>query len=189
MKGQSQNNGKLAEFFAEEYDHLERYVSSRLRDPEYDSGDIVQDVALNLFTKADISSQIENVAAYVYRALKNKVIDLLRKKRQPKMSLDDDYSGPLQAEVADDAHWESENRMWRDEQFDLAMEVLTRLKPKQQEIILATELEGHSFETLSKEWDIPIGTLLSRKHRAMAKLQVMLAEENEKINQNERSIK
>ena len=48
---------------------------------ERDSEDIVQDVFLNIFDRADITMPIENAAAYVYQALRNKVIDYLRKRR------------------------------------------------------------------------------------------------------------
>jgi DNA-directed RNA polymerase specialized sigma24 family protein len=36
---------------------------------------------------------------------------------------------------------------------------------------IATEIDGYTFRELSKEWGLPMGTLLVRKHRAVAALQ------------------
>jgi len=35
---------------------------------------------------------------------------------------------------------------------------------------MATEFENRTYEELSEEWDVPLGTLLSRRHRALSKL-------------------
>ncbi len=56
-------------------------------------------------------------------------------------------------------------------------DTIEELRPDQQDIIIATELEGYTFEELSNEMEVPIGTLLSRKHRAIAKLQKLMNEE------------
>lgn len=43
-----------------------------------------------------------------------------------------------------------------------------------QSIIIANEFEGKTVRELSKEWNTPMGTLLSRRHRALAKLRDIL---------------
>ena len=70
---------------------------------------------------------------------------------------------------------------WTDPEVEIAVmyELMEELSPDQQEIIIKTEIEGFTFEELSQEWDIPIGTLLSRKHRGMAKLQKLMTEYQE----------
>jgi len=35
---------------------------------------------------------------------------------------------------------------------------------------VATEFDGRSFRELSEEWQVPIGTLLARKSRALQKI-------------------
>ena len=49
-------------------------------------------------------------------------------------------------------------------------EVLSMLNDEQREVLIATELEGKTFQELSKEWGIPLGTLLARKSRAIQKV-------------------
>jgi RNA polymerase sigma factor (sigma-70 family) len=48
------------------------------------------------------------------------------------------------------------------------------LPEAQREVLVATELEGRSFKELADEWNIPIGTLLARKHRAIRALRETL---------------
>jgi len=54
---------------------------------------------------------------------------------------------------------------------------LKQLRPDEQAVIIATEFEGQTYEELSDEWDVPLGTLLSRKHRALSKLHKQLLTE------------
>jgi RNA polymerase sigma-70 factor (ECF subfamily) len=58
-------------------------------------------------------------------------------------------------------------------------ETISQLRPDEQAVIIATEFENQTYEDLSEDWDIPIGTLMSRKHRALSKLQKIL-ENNQK---------
>ena len=51
---------------------------------------------------------------------------------------------------------------------------IQQLPHRYQSVIMATEFEGKTVRELSKEWDIPMGTLLSRRHRALARLHDML---------------
>ena len=55
-------------------------------------------------------------------------------------------------------------------------EAIGKLEPKQRAILVATELKGKTFRELSEAWDEPIGTLLSRKSRAVKALRQMLTE-------------
>ena len=49
--------------------------------------------------------------------------------------------------------------------------------PDHRAVLIATELKGKSFRELSEEWDEPMGTLLSRKSRAVKTLRKLLEEE------------
>ena len=176
MNSYSEQQNKLSGFFAQEYNNLVAYVKRNLE--AADAEDVVQDVAMNLFTKADFNSPIENLFAYVYRSLKNKIIDLRRKKRELRL---DDYEDEESGEnVLLRALSEEPAEFLEDPDNELKLgkmyECIEELRPDQQDIIIATELEGYTFEELSREWDVPIGTLLSRKHRAMSKLQAIMKE-------------
>jgi len=179
MSSQTEHQKNLTGFFAREYSNLLSYVKRYWRgDEETEPEDILQDVALNLFSKVDLDTPIENLLAYTYRSLKNKIIDRQRRRKDQVLSnFDDKESGEnyLLIGLRDDTlsqEDQQEQEMMIDSMFDL----IEQLNPDQQEIIIRTELEGQTFESLSQEWEIPIGTLLSRKHRAMSKLQKLFME-------------
>jgi RNA polymerase sigma-70 factor (ECF subfamily) len=44
---------------------------------------------------------------------------------------------------------------------------MMNLKPIYKEIILAIDFEGYTYNELSEELGVPIGTLMSRRHRAL----------------------
>lgn len=46
-----------------------------------DSEDIVQDVMAGIFEAADITRPVENLSAYIYRSLRNRVIDIIRDRK------------------------------------------------------------------------------------------------------------
>jgi DNA-directed RNA polymerase specialized sigma24 family protein len=52
--------------------------------------------------------------------------------------------------------------------------VLDSLNKEQRAVIIATEFDDRPFRELSKEWEIPIGTLVARKSRALKKIREKL---------------
>ena len=174
---------KIADFFKTEHQKLIWYVRRLIDDTvERDSEDIIQDVFLNIFNIADFTIPIENLAAYIYRSLKNRVIDILKKKRKESVSLDEfDYDGVLSGKNGnafdDVVSMEVESK----EMKDILYSAIDSLGEEYREIIILTEFEGKSFREISESLQIPIGTLLSRKSRAMKILQKKL----EKIKEND----
>jgi len=177
----TENKKTLEQFFAREYNKLINYVHIYLSDKYFnvDAEDIIQDVALNIYSKLDINAPIENLAGYFFRALRNKIIDYQRKPRF-NVSLEnikDENDENLLLKTVPDNSIETEDFGRNEELQKKLMMAIEKLKPDQQAIIIETEFEGHTFEELSNRWNIPVGTLLSRKHRAMNKLQKMLLNE------------
>ena len=149
---------KFSRFFQHEYFRLVRYVRHLIDDAaDRDAEDIVQDVMLSIFDKADVTIPIENLAAYVYRSLRNKVIDIFRKKEDI-LAL---------SEVVRDSESDTEQEVERKELLDFVFQAIDSLPDEQRAVLIATEFEGWSFRELSEEWETPIGTLLARKSRAL----------------------
>jgi RNA polymerase sigma factor (sigma-70 family) len=173
----------IVEFVQCEYGRMVGYVRSRIDDAaEEDGEDIVQDVMAGLFTRADVTVPIENLAAYVYRALRNRVVDALRRRR-PMVSLD----GPLQASGSGDEgaaalgdlipglYEDPERLRIESRRMDRLAQAMGSLGDDQRAVLVATGIQGRSFAELAAEWGVPIGTLLARKSRAMAKVRAMLS--------------
>ena len=59
------------------------YVRRLITDAsDRDGEDIVQDVMLGLWDAADVSLPVERLSSYIYRSLKNRVIDVMRSRRE-----------------------------------------------------------------------------------------------------------
>ena len=163
----------LDSFFRKEYQKLVNYVRKNLEERYFDSSpeDIVQDVAIGLIDKLDLDTQIGNLTAYIYRAVKNRMIDY-RKKKQRTVSIEnftDSKNGNyLLNTISDDTL--TERRDDQETTPEALHEAISQLRPDEQALIMATEFENRTYEELSEEWDVPLGTLLSRRHRALSKL-------------------
>ena len=158
---------RLSQFLTAEWRRLVRSVRSWLADAaDRDAEDVVQDVAVRLLESAELAEPIRDLSAYVYRALRNRVVDLYRRRRLASAGQ------PLPEELPDTrATVPGAGEELRQGLFA----AIDRLPEAQRAVFLASELEGSSFRELSEKWGVPIGTLLARKHRAVKALRASLA--------------
>jgi RNA polymerase sigma factor (sigma-70 family) len=172
---------RLSEFFGTEYRKLLGYVRRRINTMATgDAEDFVHDVAVNLFDRADIGLPIEHLSAYVYQALQNRITDYFRKRRRIEPietneagASEEASGGPIGflGQVSDRSIRQMESA------HDLAR-LMGGLNEDEKKLILATEIQGQTFRDLSRKWDVSVGTLLSRKSRAMAKIKKQMEEQN-----------
>ena len=176
-------HGKIVAFLAQEHKRLIRYVRRSIDDAaDRDGEDIVQDVILNIFTRADLTIPIENLSSYVYQSLRNRIIDYLRKRRDT-VSLEDAAFEDRELTLSDilpDPRYDRMNEDVRLEIRQRLFEALERVSEEQRAIIIATEFEGRTFQELAEEWDVPMGTLLARKSRALQKIRLALKNDDRK---------
>jgi len=170
----------VARFFANEKENLVRFVRQLIENTaERDGEDLVQDVMLGLFERADVTVPIENLASYVYRSLYNRIVDGYRRRKRlasldsPAPQAEDSTLMESIADTKYDVGGELEKR----ETIERVYEAIDRLSPRLKSVLIATELEGRTFRELSLEWKVPLGTLLSYKHRAVRAVRAMLARE------------
>jgi RNA polymerase sigma factor (sigma-70 family) len=168
---------QIKEFISLERKHLLLFIRGLIRDTaERDAEDIFQDVVFHLFEKGDISEPIEHIGAYVYRAIRNRVIDTFRRKR-PDVSLDEPIGDEDALRLADIIADEKNDLAHTVEQKDLyeqALSIVKKMPVRDQALLIATEIEGYSFAELSELWNVPLGTLLSQKSRALNKVKKAL---------------
>ena len=88
----SKNN--VAQTFAEYRERLLKFIRSRVRALE-DAEDIVQEVFYNFARVNKLANPVEQTAAWLYRAARNRIIDHYKKKKDIPFSLftDGDDSG------------------------------------------------------------------------------------------------
>lgn len=145
-----------------------QFVRSKVRSiSEMDAEDIVADVIFNVYNKVDIQYHIENLLAYMYRALRNRIADHGRQ-RSAHISLDirDETTGAALIDSIIDPEAYIEANLESKERSQRLYKALMELDDNHRAVWVATEIEGRSFKELVEKWDEPIGTLLSRKSRA-----------------------
>lgn len=182
MKSEKVRNGSLKAFFEWNYLKLKNYARSQLGGAafESDAEDILQDVAVSVFSRDGFDQTITNIAAYIYRAIRNRVTDQQRRKKKeiPLAAFTDEKGRDLLMAIPDDAPPEEifsglESPPPPDLDYALSL-----LSPEERQLLIENDLKGRTFAELSKEWGISQGTLLSRKHRALNKLHKILKEIN-----------
>ncbi len=173
---QENQHGSVESFFRKEYRNLVSYAGRRIDDRFGDESpeDIVQEVMLSLLERLDPGKPIADLAAYVWRSVKYRVIDAMRKKRRTVPASHLEPSAVEKAFAGIQPAAPDEPPLYSAVSPEQLQAAILRLKPAEQELVTATVYGQRTFEELSREWDVPIGTLLSRKHRALEKMQRML---------------
>jgi len=168
---------KISDFFQDEYHKMVSFVKQRIDDAAHRDGeDIVQDVVLGILDKADMSVPFENLSAYIYQSLKNKIVDTFRTHKKT-LSLDSSYETDDQLTLIDILHDPRYNIESNQEREDMKIDLyqaIDSLNQEEKAIIIMTEFEGMSFKNISEKEGIPIGTLLSKKSRALKKIRKSL---------------
>ena len=174
----------LGEFFHTNYSHLVSYVRGRIDDSAHRSSeDIVQDVMVGILDRPDVVAPITNLSAYVFRALRNRIIDHYRSRSEEAVSLDSTGEDGLTLfDVLADAKYDPEDSYHRHAQHRLALQLIRELPSAQMEIIVETEFNGRTFRELSGLWKVPVGTLLARKHRGIKAVREKLEKLQEERN-------
>lgn len=151
---------------------LVRYVRSLLRETaDMDAEDLVQDVLLKILERAGSPVNIENTTAYIYRSLRNRVIDY-RKSQKPIQSIDAVIGehGESLIDLLQDHKPNTIESLQTEQGKNELFEALECLSQIERKVIIAHELEGASFKEITTLLKVPQNTLLSHKSRAMQKL-------------------
>lgn len=168
MISETDNYKNLRSFFNEEYHSLRDFAKSKIHDAaDRDAEDIVQDVALRLFAVANSSSPINNIAGFVYRAMKNRIIDILRSKKE-NIAIEKELETRLIGFTQ--LLYGKPDNSYSEKMITELKKAIMALKPLYKNIIIAIDFEGFTYKEISAETGIPIGTLMSRRHRAIALL-------------------
>ena len=162
------NTTLLTRFFKSEYQSLKGFVQSKIHDTvDSDAEDIIQDVALRLFSRPEDALPINNIAGFVYSSIKNKIIDVMRTKKE---KLYHEHTLEQLWSAYSEHFYGTAEDNYPERMQDKLKQALMELKPDYRNIILAVDFEGYTYREISEETGIPQGTLMSRRHRAISLL-------------------
>lgn len=169
----SQEKNQIFSYFSDHSRLLYQYVRRRNQQlNEMDIEDVISEVMIKCVDATLRPAVLDNLPAYIYRSLSNAVIDHYRKNRLID-SLDYIQDEKNQQLISKD---NVELTIEQREQAQRLFHAVAQLPPHYRQIIVATEWDGQTFKDLSERWGIPMGTLLSRKSRAINALKKILIE-------------
>lgn len=149
----------------------------KLTGDEEDAKDLVQETYLKAFRFISSFEKGTNAKAWLFRILKNSFINDYRKKSKEPSKIDyQEVESIYNSEDADhnitvDLRSETmQNRIG-----DEVTNALNSLAVDFRIVVILCDLEGFTYEEMSKILDIPIGTVRSRLHRARNLLKEKLA--------------
>ena len=170
------NDPEFGAFIERERQRFIAYVRSLLRNAsELDPEDILHDVLTTLLRRPNLDLPLDSMTAYIYRSLRNRVVDHLRGGRRH-VSLDEepddraDESKPKLIDLLRGTEADALEMLQNNEGKRALFEALDTLSPIEREVLVGHELEGASFKELAARLRVPLNTLLSHKARGMKKL-------------------
>ena len=178
-------SGTTAKIYTSLSSRLLKFIRSKVSRLE-DAEDILQDVFYKYSSVDTLLNPIENAAAWLYRASRNKIIDYYKKKEPWPVSLlseedgdEDDAEGDVISEIADIIYGEEatpETEHFRALVFEEIQAALAELPAAQREVFEMSELLDYSVNEIAEKTNTPVNTVLSRKHYAVKFLRSRLAE-------------
>lgn len=164
------------------------FIRQRVRSQE-EAEDILQDVFTNvLAASANVQKPIENIASWVFTAVRNRIIDSYRKKRAETFT-DMQTAGQIDDGVDSfenflgDLTTSPETDLIRQTIWDAVLEGLAELPDEQKDVFVKNEFEGVSFREMSEETGVNINTLLARKRYAVLHLRRRLKDLYQSLNE------
>jgi len=180
-----------SEMVSDQNKHIEEAVKSNRRrlmdfirrriDDVNDAEDVLQDVFEEMTEAYRMMQPIEQIASWLMRVARNKIIDRYRKKKP--VSLEDqsrnfgnaaDDEPLFLADILPDPASLSSDKYDESIIWSAVEEALDELPKEQREVFIWHELEGKSFNEISGATGVSVNTLLSRKRYAVLHLREKL---------------
>ncbi|MES2060049.1 MAG: RNA polymerase sigma factor [Patescibacteria group bacterium] len=156
--------------YEEHVDALYRYTMFNVRDKE-SAKDIVQNTFTKTWNYIAMGGEIDNIKAFLYKTLKNLIIDYYRSKKSASLDtlMEDEYfDPPAPVEVSIEEHAESL----------LAFKLLDKIPAEYKEVIMLRCVEGLSFKEIAHVLSEAENTVAVRFHRALKKVKELFHRKN-----------
>lgn len=155
----------IADIFGFDFNKYIKYLKRNFRSlSEYEAEDIIQQTALKFIYKGNDLNAIDHLSAYIYRSLSNTAKDYFKK--QSKEVLTNDFETRRVAQTQD--------YLLDSEMKQVVKKAIHDLDQKSKYVFVESVIKERSYKEISEETGEPIGTLLSRKSRAVKKLKRIL---------------
>ena len=135
--------------------------------------DDAEDLTIEAFGKAfnRLNQYTPNYAfsTWLFKIATNNCIDFIRKKKKNVLSIDNRFENEdgdsLMIELKSSGR-DPEQEAMREQKIKLMREVVTKLKPRYQKLVELRYFKELSYEEISNELDLPLGTVKAQLFRA-----------------------
>ncbi|HEY6876179.1 MAG TPA: sigma-70 family RNA polymerase sigma factor [Candidatus Dormibacteraeota bacterium] len=166
-------DGQTRTAFAEEalthLDTLYRGALRLTRDPDQ-AQDLVQEAYLRALRYQHSYQTGTNMKAWLFAIMRNLFWDRFKGVRKDDVSLDDVGDFVLYEKLRDDGAKPEADVLDRIAANEVVAAV-EKLPPLHREVVLLVDVEGFSYKDAAQALGVPIGTVMSRLHRARQQLQ------------------
>jgi RNA polymerase sigma factor (sigma-70 family) len=173
----AEQDQRISEVVEREQSRLRNFIRRRVPDPR-DAEDILQDVFYRLVEANRLLMPIEHVSGWLFRVARNRVTDLLRKRKTASLSdtayADEDDEAMQLGDLLPSPDAGPEALYARRLLLAALEAAVEELPAEQREVFVAHELEGRSFKEMAAETGVSVNTLLSRKRYAVLHLRQRL---------------
>lgn len=169
---------------------MERYRDSiyfmllKMVNNEDDADDLTIEAFGKAFKRLEQYSPTYAFSTWLFKIASNNCIDFLRKKKKVLLSIDSEFEnedGEKSSFELEDGQKTPDETFIQKQRFELMREVVTKLKPRYRQLIELRYFKELSYEEISQELDIPLGTVKAQLFRARSFLQDMLESQKDII--------
>lgn len=153
--------------FKKYYNPLCNYASTIVNDHKM-AQDVVQDVFTKLWDKRDNISINDNEKSYLFQAVKNRSLEMLRKRKSDQKISTADYNDVH----VDNLEIEEEAKNYMLKEF--LYKSIGQLPPKCQEIFVLNKVNGLTYNEIASDLNISVKTVENQIGRAYRKLRVLM---------------
>jgi RNA polymerase sigma factor (sigma-70 family) len=173
MKGMKvkamKENDRLQALYVNERSVMLAWLACHVEGDEAE--DILHDVMARAFGNLDALEPVRDIGAWLWRSLRNAVIDAWRSRKR--RATDATPSDELDL-LVDRLFPGVEESLERQELVETLYEAIDSLPREQREVIIEQSLKGMTFKAISQRTLVPVETLSARKRRALVRLGELL---------------
>jgi RNA polymerase sigma-70 factor (ECF subfamily) len=152
------------------------------------SSDDADDLTIETFTKAfqrlEQYSPAYAFSTWLFKIASNHTIDFIRKKRLNALSLDQGFAnsdGDVMEFHVRDEDLDPMETLQKKERVALMRDVVSQMKPRYRRLVELRYFEEKSYEEISEELDLPLGTVKAQLFRARDILSALITPARETL--------
>ncbi|MDD4170591.1 MAG: sigma-70 family RNA polymerase sigma factor [Desulfotomaculaceae bacterium] len=144
-----------------------------------DAQDLAQEAFIRAYRALDSFRNEADFGTWLHRITVNVWLNFRRKEGKPQISLDEPYQGEDGSEIRHEVAGEDDDPLRALEQKEfrgLVRAALTRLSDEHRTVLVLREIEGYSYEEMSRVLGCTLGTVKSRLSRARVVMRSKMTE-------------